>query len=178
MTLDSRAFRNALGCFATGVTVVTTVTERGDPAGVTINSFSSVSLDPPLVLFCLGRLSQLYQPFIGSRVFAINVLAADQCALSVRFAAQDRRERWRGIAYHQSDSGCPLLDGCLAHLDCTTEAVHEGGDHIILVGRVRHLDWNGSGKPLLFYRGRYAALGQPVTPSAPGRDTAEPLVAE
>src|SRR3954471_13888482 len=120
MKFDRRAFRNALGCFATGVTVITTVTDAGEPVGLTANSFSSVSLDPPLVLFCLGRNSQSFEAFTAAGRFAVNVLAEEQRDLSVRFstAIGDRGE---GVAWKTWETGAPILSGCLASLDCETE---------------------------------------------------------
>ena len=157
MKFDRRAFRNALGCFATGVTVVTTVADNGDPVGLTANSFSSVSLDPPLVLFCLGRSSNNLDAFIASGRFAVNVLGDDQRDLSVRFSTTIE-DRWDGVAWETWETGAPVLRGCLATLDCETEAVHEGGDHVIIVGRVKRLSSVPEGKPLLYFRGNYATV--------------------
>jgi len=157
MNFDRRAFRNALGCFATGVTVVTTVTDAGDPVGLTANAFSSVSLDPPLVLFCLDRASQNLAAFQASGRFAVNVLGDDQRDLSVRFSTTIG-DRWDGVAWEVWATGAPVLSGCLAALDCETEAVHEGGDHVIIVGRVKRLASVVDGKPLLYFRGNYATV--------------------
>jgi flavin reductase (DIM6/NTAB) family NADH-FMN oxidoreductase RutF len=157
MKFDRRAFRNALGCFATGVTVVTTVTDTGDPVGLTANSFSSVSLDPPLVLFCLDRASHNLAAFQASGRFAVNVLSDDQRDLSVRFSTTIG-DRWDGVAWEVWATGAPVLSGCLAALDCETEAVHEGGDHVIIVGRVKRFASVVDGKPLLYFRGNYATV--------------------
>jgi flavin reductase (DIM6/NTAB) family NADH-FMN oxidoreductase RutF len=159
MNFDRRAFRNALGCFATGVTVVTTVTDAGDPVGLTANSFSSVSLDPPLVLFCLDRASQNLDAFRVSGRFAVNVLGDDQRDLSVRFSTTIG-DRWDGVAWERWETGAPVLNGCLATLDCETEAIHEGGDHVIIVGRVKRLASVVDGKPLLYFRGDYATVDE------------------
>ena len=159
MNFDRRAFRNALGCFATGVTVVTTITDTGDPVGLTANSFSSVSLDPPLVLFCLDRASQNLAAFHASGRFAVNVLGDDQRDLSVRFSTTIG-DRWDGVAWEAWATGAPVLNGCLAALDCETEAIHEGGDHIIIVGRVKRLASTTDGKPLLYFRGNYATVDE------------------
>jgi flavin reductase (DIM6/NTAB) family NADH-FMN oxidoreductase RutF len=156
-TIDRRAFRNALGCFATGVTVITTVTDDGEPLGLTANSFSSVSLDPPLVLFCLGRGSQNFAAFTSSGRFAVNVLAEDQRDLSVRFSTTIE-DRWDGVAWEAWETGAPVLSGCLASLDCETEAIHDGGDHVIIVGRVKRLASVAEGKPLLYFMGNYAGV--------------------
>ena len=159
MTFDSRAFRNALGCFATGITVVTTLCPDGHHVGVTVNSFTSVSLDPPLVLFSLGRASQTYDFFVQSKAFAINVLADDQEPLSGRFSRRDLQDRWEGVGVERWDTGVPILTGCLANLECDKETVYDGGDHAIVVGRVRRLTSRSEGKPLLYFRGSYAELG-------------------
>jgi len=158
MTFDSRAFRNALGCFATGITVVTTIAPDGAPIGVTVNSFSSVSLEPPLVQFCLGRAAMSFEAFTTAPSFAINILADDQADLSVRFSKRDLQERWEGVGVERWDSGVPILSGCLANLECDREHVYEGGDHVLILGRVRRLTSTAEGKPLLYFRGAYANL--------------------
>lgn len=159
MNFDRRAFRNALGCFATGVTVVTTVTDAGEPVGLTANSFSSVSLDPPLVLFCLDRASHNLGAFRAAGRFAVNVLGDDQRDLSVRFSTTIG-DRWDGVVWERWETGAPVLNGCLAALDCETEAIHEGGDHVIIVGRVQRLAATTDGKPLLYFRGNYATVAE------------------
>jgi flavin reductase (DIM6/NTAB) family NADH-FMN oxidoreductase RutF len=159
MKFDRRAFRNALGCFATGVTVVTTVTDAGEPVGLTANSFSSVSLDPPLILFCLDRASHNLDAFRAAGRFAVNVLGDDQRDLSVRFSTTID-DRWDGVAWERWETGAPVLNGCLAALDCETEAIHEGGDHVIIVGRVQRLAATTDGKPLLYFRGNYATVDE------------------
>lgn len=159
MTIDSRAFRNALGCFATGITVITTVEPDGTPVGVTVNSFSSVSLDPPLVLFCLGRASQSLAAFESAGAYAVNILADDQQDLSNRFANRNLQERWDGVAAERGVTGVPLLKGCLATIECDLDKMLDGGDHVILVGRVRRLESREDGKPLLYFRGGYKELG-------------------
>ena len=157
---DSRAFRQALGCFATGITVVTTLDGGGQPVGVTINSFASVSLDPPLVLFSLGRSAQTFDVFAAAGTFVVNVLSDDQRELSARFSGRTAGERWAGVDSARWDTGCPILSGCLANLECDKVATHDGGDHVILVGRVRRLAYRQDGQPLLYYRGVYAELGE------------------
>ncbi len=147
-----------MGRFATGVTVVTTSAPGGVPYGVTVNSFTSVSLDPPLVLVCLdARLSGL-EVFLESRQFAVNILAEDQRAVSDHFAnkGSDRADGIDALGV----TGIPLISSALAHLECEIEAVHPGGDHTILVGRVQAVEHSSeSGRaPLLFYRGRYRGL--------------------
>ena len=158
MTFDSRAYRNALGCFATGVAVVTTIAPDGEKIGVTVNSFSSVSLDPPLVQFCLGRAAMSFTAFTTAPAFAVNILAEDQKDLSARFSYRDQQERWDGVAVERWDTGVPILTGCLATLECDREHLYEGGDHLIIVGRVRRLAATESGRPLLYFRGGYQQL--------------------
>lgn len=158
MTIDPRAFRNALGCFATGIAVVTTLCPDRRDVGVTVNSFSSVSLDPPLILFSLARTSQAYDFFVNGPAFAVNVLASDQEDLSSRFSRRDLPDRWEGVGADRWDSGVPILAGCLANLECDREAVHDGGDHAIIIGRVRRLHSAAAGQPLLYFRGGYARL--------------------
>lgn len=166
MSFTHTDFRNALGTFATGVTVVTTCDSQARPIGVTINSFTSVSLEPPLILFCLGRTAQSFQAYSTCSGFAVNVLTEHQEALSSRFAAPDAGGRWEGLTFDRSPLGFPVLSDCLATLDCRIEACHDGGDHLILVGRVETLSIGVSAAPLLYFRGRYARLG--------GFDAADP----
>lgn len=156
MTFDQRVFRNALGRFATGVAVVTTRDPDGAPVGVTVNSFSSVSLDPPLVLFCLDRSASGLRSFLESTRFAVNILGEDQREISRRFSGP-WAERWTGVGYDSGVTGSPLLHGCLANLDCVLVATHDGGDHVILVGRVEQLS-ETVGRPLLYYSGGYGRL--------------------
>jgi flavin reductase (DIM6/NTAB) family NADH-FMN oxidoreductase RutF len=166
MAVDSMAFRDALGRFASGVSVIAAPLPGGGAAGVTITSFASVSLDPPLVLFCIGRRSANFDAFVGAPAFSINILAADQEGLSELFASQ-RDDKFAGVAVTVGEGGVPLLAGCLANLECSRVAVHSGGDHEIVVGRVEALRI-GSGEPLLRFRGAYCCLGQDTTlPPAP-----------
>lgn len=158
MTFDSRAYRNALGCFATGIAVVTTIAPDGEKIGVTVNSFSSVSLDPPLVQFCLGRAAMSFEAFTTAPSFAVNILAEDQAELSARFSRRDLQERWEGLGVERWDTGVPILTGCLANLECDREHLFEGGDHVIVVGRVRRLAGSEEGRPLLYFRGGYQKL--------------------
>ncbi|MCV2866538.1 flavin reductase family protein [Albidovulum sediminicola] len=146
-----RAFRDVLGQFATGVVVVTATGPRG-PVGITANSFTSVSVDPPLVLWCAAKRSERFESFLRADHYAIHVLAADQLPLCRRFArsGQDFAE----LGTELTPEGQPLLPGCLARIDCLAQARHDGGDHAILVGRVLRATLR-EGDPLLFWRGRY-----------------------
>lgn len=153
---DSRAFRDALGGYPTGVTIVTTVNTEGIDVGVTANSFCSVSLSPPLVLWCLGRTSRAFDTFMATNHFAIHVLANDQDALAMRFARQDV-DRFAGLQCQRGEGGVALLDGCAARLECRAATRHDGGDHAILVGEVLRFE-HSSREPLVFNRGRFARL--------------------
>lgn len=157
MPFDSRSLRDALGEFATGVAVVTTRDAGGAPVGVTINSFASVSLEPPLVLWSLGLASPTRAAFEGCSHYAVNILAADQVEYSQRFSqAQD--DRFAGIDLDVGAGGVPLLRGCSAWFECRNEIRYPGGDHVILVGYVEALR-RESRAPLIFHGGRYRELG-------------------
>lgn len=150
-------FRAVLGRYATGVTVVTTRTPEGDPVGLTVNSFTSVSLDPPLVLFCLDLEAGSLPAFEAADGFAVNILRAGQEAVSNRFADPEAaRFTQEGVAHWTS--GAPILAEALAALDCSVHARHEGGDHVILVGRVRQLAILDDADPLIYWRGGYRRL--------------------
>lgn len=157
MSIDPSDFRAALGCFATGVAIVTARASDGERVGITINSLSSVSLEPPLVLFCLGKQSQWLEALRDAGHFVVNVLAEDQRTLSQRFAVSSP-DRWEGVETETWKTGAPVLRGCLAGIECETMTIHEGGDHLIMVGRVVRLASTRSGKPLIYFRGRYEQL--------------------
>lgn len=157
MQLDPKDFRRGLGCFATGVTIVTTLGREGEPVGLTVNSFNSVSLEPPLVLFSLGRRAFSLPSFQANDHFAVNVLRDDQMALSDQFA-RPGADKWRGVDYHSWDTGCPILPGAIACFECHTRYTHDGGDHVIFVGEVLRMDCDSEGQPLLYARGRYRSL--------------------
>lgn len=152
--IDGRRFRDVLGNWATGVSVITAVHD-GEPVGLAANSFTSVSLDPPLVLFCAGKESTTWPRIQAAGAYAVNVLAADQAELSKVFA-QKGADRFVGVDYHSGATGSPILDGVLAYLDCEIEAEHDAGDHVLVVGRVVDLDIpRADAEPLLFFRGGY-----------------------
>ena len=157
MSIDPRAFRNAMGCFASAVTVISTTTAQGQAVGVTVNSFNSVSLDPPLVLFCLGRDASNFDHFLASGRFSVNILRHGQDSISNGFAA-DGANFFQTLESDLSTLGNPLIPDALAMFDCQTEAVHDGGDHVILIGRVSELRHDPDGDPLLYYRGRYSEV--------------------
>lgn len=150
--LDPQALRHTLGQFATGVTVVTTVA-AGRPVGMTVNSFASVSLDPPLVLWSVGRSAECYQAFASAAQYRIHVLAADQQAISRRFATRGADKFSVGDWHFPSDAP-PQLAGCVAWFECRSASRHPEGDHLVLVGRVVDHAAPG-GAPLLFHGGRY-----------------------
>ena len=147
-------FRTALGMFATGVTVVTARGANGQLVGLTANSFNSVSLDPPLVLWSLSRRSAALAVFRAGTHYAINVLAADQLALAERFAARVP-ERWAGVAWQPGPGGAPLIEGAAAHFECSNRSRYAEGDHVIFVGQVEHCDHRPGAAPLLFHGGRF-----------------------
>jgi len=147
--------RQALGKFATGVTVVTCHGAKG-PCGITANSFSSVSLEPPLVLWNIAKVSHSLRAYLDAEYFAINVLAAGQQELSSHFAQSDHTV-FNGIDYDTSDRGVPLLSDSVARFECRTHQVHDCGDHYIIVGEVDSYRSNER-EPLLFYNGQYASV--------------------
>ena len=156
--MDQKAFRGAMGSFATGVSVITT-RDAGGPHGITVNSLTSVSLDPCLLLVCLKRGSITAAAIRQSGEFVVNLLAHDQGDLARRFAkSRDangaRDDRFDGTAYVYSDSGLPVLSDSLGHVCCTLDRVHESGDHDILIGQA-HSCAQSAGEPLLFYRGGF-----------------------
>jgi len=152
----SDKFRQVMGNFATGITVVTTVDKNGKPCGLTVNSFTSVSLDPVLVLVCLdNRLSGL-QAFTDSRRFGVSILSENQEDLSRMFAGTDSK-RPAGI-YFDGKLGMPLLRNSLAIMECDTVSMHLAGDHTIFVAQVEHAEVLETGKPLLYFRGKYQKL--------------------
>ena len=153
-THDSRLLRNALGRFPTGVTVITTRGADGKREGLTANSFSALSLDPPLVLWSIVRKSASLPGFVASGHFAINVLASDQSHLSHRFATPSD-DKFAGLDVHEGFGGSPLLPGTLASFECETQQTIEGGDHLLFVGRVHRIRYR-DGEPLIFNAGKYA----------------------
>ncbi len=152
-TFEPRDYRKALGQFATGVTVVTTRTAQGRPIGLTVNSFASVSLHPPLVLWSLGRQATDFAALKAATHFAINVLGAGQHHLSHRFSTP-MAERFAGVEYTDGPGGCPLLAGVIAHFVCRKVRQHEEGDHIVLICEVEQYK-RFDGEPLVFHSGRY-----------------------
>jgi flavin reductase (DIM6/NTAB) family NADH-FMN oxidoreductase RutF len=159
-SIDPGALRQAFGTFVTGITVITTHDEDGTPRGMTANSFSSVSLDPPLLLVCVGKSALSYSAFAKSDHFAVNLLHEDQVAVSATFASKSP-EKFQSIDYDSVHTGAPILSDCLTWFDCSVHQRVDAGDHLILIGQVRA--FGSSPKlPLCFCRGRYANVKDPL----------------
>jgi flavin reductase (DIM6/NTAB) family NADH-FMN oxidoreductase RutF len=159
---DAREFRNALGTFPTGVAVVTTRAPSGAFVGLTINSFSSLSLEPPLVLWALQLASPSLGAFDRARHFAVNILAEEQVELSRRFASQVPN-KFSDLEVHAGLEGLPLIAGCAARLECRAAARHNGGDHVLFIGQVERFEYDARKRPLVFYAGRYHAAGSDLS---------------
>ena len=169
---DARRFRNALGAFATGVTIVTTRDAEGRDVGLTANSFNSVSLDPPMVLWSLAKNARSLPAFLAATHFAVHVLAADQEELSLRFAARGS-DKFASLDLERGPTDVPLLRGCSARFHCRTAFRHEGGDHVIFVGAVESFD-QSERPPLLFHGGHYALAIQKEPPPEAALESVEP----
>jgi flavin reductase (DIM6/NTAB) family NADH-FMN oxidoreductase RutF len=154
---DPRTLRDALGCFATGVTVVTCLDSEGAPAGLTVNSFTSVSLEPPLLLVCLQKEAASAGPLTSAANFAINVLQTQQQPASITFSTRVE-DRFGSTPWSCGEAGAPILKDSLGVFECERYAVYDGGDHHILVGQVVKASFDGSLDPLLYFRGRYRRL--------------------
>jgi len=155
-TIDPRAFRAALGEFVTGVTIITTCDQAGAPTGLTANSFNSVSLDPPMVLFSLSLDSTSLDAFRQASWWAVHILSADQEALSNQFARRDG-DKFEGVAYTAGPGGVPLLEGFAARFVCRSAFEYEGGDHAIFLGAVQQFEQAGRA-PLVYHKGRYGGV--------------------
>ncbi|MCX4588143.1 flavin reductase family protein [Streptomyces sp. NBC_01481] len=159
LPVDPGEFRRVLGHFATGVTVVTAYDEMG-PAGFACQSFASLSLDPPLIAFMVGRTSTTWPRIAGAGAFCVNILGAHQGDLCRAFAVSGA-DKFAGVPYDRAPvTGSPRLESVPAWIDCTIQAVHTGGDHLIIVGRVAALGAAAEGAPLLFHRGRFGYLAE------------------
>lgn len=154
--LDENHLRHVFGHFATGVTVITCRSKEGDLGGITVNSFTSLSLNPPLALWCIDKASDQFDIFAASTHFAVNILSESQEKLSNNFAAQTH-DKFKGVDYENGVGGAPILPDVSATLECHIKERIEGGDHIILVGGVLKAD-SYNHKPLIYYSGRYAKL--------------------
>ena len=154
---DPRTLRDALGCFATGVTVVTCLNDSGKPAGLTVNSFTSLSLDPPLLLVCIDKRAASAGPLTAAAHFAVNVLQTGQQPASIRFSTRDE-DRFGATPWSCGEAGAPILEESLGVFECESYAVYDGGDPPNLVGRVVKASFDASLDPLLYFRGRYRRL--------------------
>jgi flavin reductase (DIM6/NTAB) family NADH-FMN oxidoreductase RutF len=158
---DTRAYRDALASFPTGVAIVTTLA-GGVAVGLTCNSFSPVSLEPPLVLWSLRRESSSMHAFSNAPAFAINVLTKQGSDLSARFASKAIADKFAGVEHSAGYRGVPLLAHCTARFECSAFAQHEAGDHVIFIGRVERFDVGSGDDSLVFYRGAYRHLAPPL----------------
>jgi 3-hydroxy-9,10-secoandrosta-1,3,5(10)-triene-9,17-dione monooxygenase reductase component len=153
---DDARFRSVLGLFATGVTIITAV-DDDEPVGMAANSFTSLSLDPPLILFCVAHSSSTWPRIERAGTFAVNILGEGHEELSQLFARKDA-DRFSQTRWRRGVSGAPVLEDAIAYLDCRFEAEYPGGDHKIVVGRVLDLDMREGSRPLLFFRGGYERM--------------------
>jgi len=155
---EPQKFRQVLGHFGTGVTVITAV-DDGEPVGFSCQAFAALSLDPPLVVFCPALTSSSWPRIARAKLFAVNVLTEDQHDLASRFG-RTAPDKFDGVGWAPDRAGSPVLDGVLTWAGCEVEAAYPGGDHYVVIGRVRELGECGSQRPLLFYRGRYATSAE------------------
>jgi flavin reductase (DIM6/NTAB) family NADH-FMN oxidoreductase RutF len=156
MAVSKDEFRRALASFASGVNIVTTRSEENAKLGITVSAFSSLSLEPPLVLICIDKRASIHDHLREGQYFAVNILAEDQESLSNRFASRDA-DRFNGIACAEGIHGLPLIEGAIAHIECRVVAAYPGGDHTIYVGEVEATRVS-EGNPLAYFRGRYSRL--------------------
>ena len=156
MPVNKDEFRTALSHFGSSVTVVTAQGADGTPRGLTVSAFSSLSLEPPLILICIEEKASIHDTLKEGDYFAVNILAEDQEVISRRFASRDP-DRFAGIGYSAGVTGAPLLEGALAHLECRRKEAYPGGDHTIFIGEVESIGTKEA-KPLIYFRGGYARL--------------------
>lgn len=156
MPISNDEFRAALGHFASGVTVVTTIDADGKRHGITVSAFTSLSLDPPLILICIEKATASHDAFLESRVFVANVLNDWQMDISERFAAP-HVDKFEGVGFSTGELGCAILNDVLVSLECTLKHAYDGGDHSILVGEVVHTIQR-EGKPLVYFKGSYRSI--------------------
>lgn len=157
MSIDSHTFRETLGLFVTGVTIITTCDTEGRPVGITANSFNSVSLDPPLILWSVGLKARSLPAFQSANHYAVHILRDDQAELSQIFA-KSGTDKFDGLDFAMGPDSIPLLPDCAARLVCTSYARHEAGDHILFIARVLSLIADGQAAPLVYHGGKYATL--------------------
>jgi flavin reductase (DIM6/NTAB) family NADH-FMN oxidoreductase RutF len=157
MPIEKNELRQVMGHFATGVTIITTLNKNGQLHGLTANAFTSVSLEPPLLLISVDKKAESWPAFEESKVFTVNILGENQEALSRKFAVSGGN-KFEGVAYRIGANGAPILDGVLSFIECTLYAAYEGGDHSLYLGEIQQAEIR-EGKPLLFFRGGYRSLG-------------------
>jgi 3-hydroxy-9,10-secoandrosta-1,3,5(10)-triene-9,17-dione monooxygenase reductase component len=158
--IDPLIFRQVLGHYPTGVCIITARSDAGEQFGMVVGSFTSVSLDPPLVAFLPDKNSRSWRQLESVGRFCVNILAEDQLPLCRSFSAKTG-DKFAGVSHRISDNGSPVLDNVLAWIDCTTHAVHEAGDHMFVMGRVQAMEVDRCGEPLLFFRGGYGSFRAP-----------------
>lgn len=158
MPIDKNELRRVMGHFATGVTIITTVSASGQMHGLTANAFTSVSLEPPLLLISVDKKAESYPCFEQSKVFTVNILSDSQEALSRKFAVTGTgSDKFTGVAFRAGGNGAPIILGAIAHIECRLYASYEGGDHTLFLGEILEAETR-EGKPLLFYRGGYRGI--------------------
>ena len=158
MSVDVHEFRNALGRFATGISVIVARQEGEEPFAMTVNSFASVSLDPPLILWSLQKGTDCFNAFESAELFSVNILTENQQDISQRYAQKDNHILSEGL-YRQGRSGAIVLHDVMTSFECKVEATHDGGDHVIIIGRVLEIhNHPANRKPLVFYSGKYREL--------------------
>lgn len=157
MPIEKNELRRVMGHFATGVTVITSLRASGELHGLTANAFSSVSLVPPLLLVCVDKKAESYPCFEESKVFTVNILSAEQEALSRKFAVSGGN-KFEGVSYRIGANGAPILDGSIAYLECKLSGSMDAGDHTVYLGEIEQAETHEA-KPLLFFRGGYRELG-------------------
>jgi flavin reductase (DIM6/NTAB) family NADH-FMN oxidoreductase RutF len=159
MNFDKHDFRHCMGRFATGITVVSTINTQGKKCGMTINSFSSLSLEPPLILFSIDKNAHNHDSFATCKKFNVNILSDKQQQLSQSFAAPSG-VKWDKINHSNDSNGIPTISECIAYIFCDMEQVYSGGDHSIIVGRVSDLITSSEEDPLLYFKGKYRKIGE------------------
>ncbi len=156
---ESASLREVMGSYPTGVTIVASRDPDGTPFGLTMNSFTSVSLDPPLILVCVGHSSTSHDRMVTGQGFSVSILASDQGEVAARFAREPSEGRFNEVDWLEAPSGNPAISGAVAVLDCSVHAVHQGGDHSVLIGRVEHATVSEL-PALVFHRGAFSASGE------------------
>ena len=157
--MESTVWRNTMGQFATGVTVITTLDQEGKPLGMTANAFTSLSLDPPMVLICIDNKSTTLTELTSSKKYCVNILSASQETISRQFAKKGGPEKFDRVEYFRGEIDLPVIQGCLTSVECEISAVVDGGDHKILLGQgVKIHQSETETEPLIFYKGKYKTL--------------------